>query len=139
MIKSLVLRFFSAFSDPIKSVRETEREAIIEARKNAKLKGSEAERLRATKEWSKPENIKQRWEFYVPGKKIEPRYELLPVPDPLPQEMMGQSPSTIQAMLRHRFADQINFNGGFFIDLPLIYEKEKYISPKADMFGARYD
>jgi hypothetical protein len=35
------------------------------------------------------------------GKAMSQAEELLPVPDPLPRHMVGQSPSTIQAMLRH--------------------------------------
>lgn len=68
MIKSLILRFFSAFSDPM-SYREEEREALIEAQKNIKLKGSEEERLKATKEWSKPENVALRLANYKEGVK----------------------------------------------------------------------
>lgn len=57
--------------------------------------------------WVEPDAIKARQEQHA--KDVERGLEiakerakyLLPVPDPLPLEMIGQSPSTIQAMLRH--------------------------------------
>lgn len=121
MLKGLIIRFFSAFSNHAMEFRKAEHEAIVEARKNIKLIGSRAERAMATKEWSKPENIALRLKEFEenPGVKPNASHKPFPVPDPLPQDMIGQSPSTIQAMLRHKL--------------------EKYISPKADMFGARYD
>ncbi len=57
--------------------------------------------------WVEPDAIKERQEQHAKdlakGLEIAKEREkyLLPVPDPLPLEMIGQSPSTIQAMLRH--------------------------------------
>jgi hypothetical protein len=117
MIKSLIIRFFAAFSSP-SHVREKERESIVEARKSIRLKGSEAERLAAIKEWSKAENIIKRVEEHrMQAATALERAERMskevrailnlperdpPLPDPLPKEFEGQSPSTIRAILRQR-------------------------------------
>ncbi len=61
MIKSLIIRFFSAFSKP-ETFGEDDKEAIIHRQQNIKLKGSMQERLKATQEWSKAENIVKRVE-----------------------------------------------------------------------------
>ncbi len=59
--------------------------------------------------WVTPEAIKERRELFeaeaaaalAHAKTFARDLEVLPVPDPLPKEMQGQSASTIQAMLRH--------------------------------------
>jgi hypothetical protein len=115
MIKSLVFKFFSAFSSSPTALREDERDALIEAQKNIKLKGSMQERLAATKEWSKLENIEARLKALEAeavlaaerGKKFaeEVRKQLGEdpvIPDPLPEEFIGQQPSTIKAILKQR-------------------------------------
>lgn len=62
MIRGIIFKFFSAFSNPTKNFGEVEREALIEAQKNIKLKGSMQERLRATQEWSRSDAIIKRIE-----------------------------------------------------------------------------
>ncbi len=117
MIKSLIIRFFSAFSKP-ETYGEDEKEAIIHRQQNIKLKGSMQERLRATQEWSKAENIVRRVEeqrVQASGvlergqrmskevrKALDLPEEDPPLPDPLPSEFIGQQPSTIRAILRQR-------------------------------------
>lgn len=61
MIKGLILRFFEAFSSPTPFAKE-DQEAIVHRQQNIKLKGSMQERLRATQEWSRAENIVKRVE-----------------------------------------------------------------------------
>lgn len=107
MIKSLVFKLLSSFADPTKAYREAERELLVERKKNINLKGSEAERLKATKEWSKPENIAARMKWFEenPAIKPEPLCEQPEIPDPLPEEFIGQQPSFIRMILRHRKED----------------------------------
>lgn len=62
-------------------------------------------RMAMYNDWVKPEAIALRWKEHEEAaeralKAAGPPRELLPVPDPLPVHMKGQSPSTIQAMLR---------------------------------------
>ncbi len=98
MIKSLIIRFFEYFSDPVKALRQAEHEAIVEARKNITLKGSMQERLAATREWSKPENVAERAANYKAGIGEPKKYP--PLPDPPPEKyMVGQTPSTMMIML----------------------------------------
>jgi hypothetical protein len=63
------------------------------------------DRMAKFKAWVDPEAIKLRREQHEKAAaaaliKVHDRV-LLPVPDPLPPEMRGQSASTIQAMLRN--------------------------------------
>ncbi len=66
------------------------------------------ERMAKYKGWVDPEAIKLRWAEFEKasaaalerGKRMGRELELLPVPDPLPKHMVGQSASAIQAMLR---------------------------------------
>lgn len=68
------------------------------------------ERMARFAAWVTPEAVKDRREAYEKaavealelGKSLARTFEPIPVPDPLPKEMIGQSPSTIQAMLRHK-------------------------------------
>ncbi len=67
------------------------------------------ERMEHYRTWVDPKNIAERWRTYAEsskaaleaGKAAGRNLEPLPVPDPLPAHMKGQSPSTIQAMLRN--------------------------------------
>lgn len=67
-------------------------------------------RMAQFNDWVKAENIKNRQERHKEEaakalaraiEMIGEERKLLPVPDPLPPEMKGQSASTIQAMLRN--------------------------------------
>lgn len=94
---------------------------------DAQRKADEEDRAKRRKafyaEWVRPENIAARYAQYEAdkeaaleaGKKLRERIrtelglplEDLPVPDPLPDRMKGQSPATIQMMLRQ---EKIWFN-----------------------------
>lgn len=93
-------------------MREVEKAQDAAALKNEAIRHSE--RMRFFEDWIKPEAIQERKTMHEElaaislenaKKMIEQmgfkERELLPVPDPLPKRMQGQSPSTIQAMLRH--------------------------------------
>lgn len=87
-------------------------EAAAAAQSEAEVKNAikrHVERMGHYTEWVKPENIAARWKAHeeqaaaalARAKEMSGReLKLLPVPDPLPKHMQGQSPSTIQAMLR---------------------------------------
>lgn len=61
MIKSLVMRFFTLFSEAHPFSNE-DQESIVHRQQNIKLKSSMQERLKATQEWSRAENIVKRIE-----------------------------------------------------------------------------
>lgn len=125
MIKTLILKFLSAFAKPSHGEEDLMNLGRwpLEARPEwTKLKGSQQERLEATKEWSKAENIAKRIKEFEEksaealelGKKLAQQIreqlglpsEDPPIPDPLPDDLKGQHPSTIKAILRHRASDQ---------------------------------
>lgn len=86
--------------------------AAEEAQSAAELRNAmkrHMERMAKYKAWADPEEIAKRWEQHEKdaaaalerGNEMGRRLMLLPVPDPLPKEMVGQAASTIQAMLRN--------------------------------------
>lgn len=85
---------------------------IEQAQSMAEIKNAmkrHAERMELITDWSKPDAITERLAKIAEGaiaaleagKRAARGLEDIPLPDPLPKHMRGQSLSTIKAMLRH--------------------------------------
>lgn len=74
------------------------------------------QKLNEIKAWSDPEAVAARYKKHEEdaaaalerGKLMANEYEDIPIPDPLPKEMRGQSLSTIRAMLRQRMKPELD-------------------------------
>lgn len=111
LLRSLVIKFFAAFARPNREkqvAKESEHEEKTNGWSVTLSDRTEIKRA-AMAEWVKPENIAKRKEENEKAAKESLAFlrgvlgvrDELPVPDPLPLHMRGQSSSTIQAMLRH--------------------------------------
>lgn len=135
-LRHLFLSFLAAFSRPNRQTAEKEPEKKVQKEKGWKIEVSDTKeiRLAAAKEWVKPENVAERL------KKLESEAPIalekglaaastfkelmgvpddIPIPAELPPEMMGQSPSTIKAMLRQEAGWKVDKTTGKYVsELP---------------------
>lgn len=125
MFKALIFKFFSSFARPchVEDWDTWDAEKDVYLQKKFNLRGSKAERMAATREWSKKENIEARLkEFEEKSEEVLERAKRMsqkiriemglpledpPLPDSIPEDLKGQPPSTIRAMLRHRASDKM--------------------------------
>lgn len=95
-------------------IQAADLEAAAAAQSEAEIKNAikrHMARMAMYTDWVKQENIDARLEAAKKsaaealerGKEMGRNLELLPVPDPLPDYMKGQAPSTIQSMLRNNW------------------------------------
>lgn len=94
-------------------IQDAETEAVAQAQSTAELRNAmrrHMDRMGKFKDWVKPEAIAARLREHEEQaaaaltrakEMLGQQRPILPVPDPLPSFMKGQSPSTIQAMLRN--------------------------------------
>lgn len=120
MLKALAIRLLSSFYKPsLVDVEKMDDAVRLEqaAKTQISLTGSAQERHEKTLAWSKPENIALRLDEFErqSEKAIEAGRQLSreirtamgmpledpPLPDPLPEHLIGQSESTIRAFLRY--------------------------------------
>lgn len=117
MIKKIKLFLFFILASFHKSNREKveakERQEQVQKAWSIVLSDAKEEKLAATIEWSKPENIAARIKEHEEAaeaalKAAGGRKELEPLPplDELPAYMRGQSESTIRAMLKNGFVPE---------------------------------
>lgn len=120
MIKALAIRLLSSFYKPsLVDVEKMDDAVRLEQAAKTQIGLSDRSQIKmeAITEWSKPENIALRLDEFErqSEKAIEAGRQLSimirtalgmpledpPLPDPLPEHLIGQSESTIRAFLRH--------------------------------------